>query len=118
MLSHGILQLEGRRPLSNRAVTVEHARLIAQTGGLIGVWPSGFNTSFDEFVDNTLRMVEAVGIDHVGLGTDMDGNFKPVFDSYRQTSQWLAGLKSKGLSDDDVRKIAGGNARRLLRKVL
>jgi membrane dipeptidase len=117
MLSHGILKADGPRPLAERAVTVEHARLVAATGGLIGMWPSGYNASFEEFVQNTVRMIDAVGIDHVGLGTDMDGNFRPVLDRYPQTAGWLEGLKSRGLSDDDVRKVAGGNAQRLLSAV-
>jgi membrane dipeptidase len=114
MLSHGILKSDGPRPLAERAVTVEHARLVAATGGMIGVWPSGYNASFDEFVQNTVRMIDAVGIDHVGLGTDMDGNFRPVLDRYSQVPRWLEGLKAQGLRDDDVRKVAGGNAQRLL----
>lgn len=118
MLSHGILKADGPRPLAERAVSVEHARLVASTGGVIGVWPSGYNASFDEFVQATARMIDAVGIDHVGLGTDMDGNFRPVLDRYSQAARWLDGLKSYGLDDEEVRKVGGGNARRLLQTVL
>ena len=118
ILSHSILKMEESRPLSARAITVEHAKLVAQTGGVVGAWPSGFNNSFDEFVDNTLRLVDAVGIDHVGLGTDMDGNFKPVFSSYLQLPQWAEALQAKGLSREDVAKVMGGNVRKVLKKVL
>lgn len=118
ILSHSILKMEDTRPLSRRAITPEHAKLIAGTGGVIGAWPSGFNNSFEEFVDNTLRLVDVAGIDHVGLGTDMDGNFKPVFGSYLQLPQWAEALKAKGLSKEEVGKILGGNARRVLAKVI
>ena len=118
ILSHSILKMEDTRPLSRRAITSEHAKLVAGTGGVIGAWPSGFNNSFEEFVDNTLRLVDVAGIDHVGLGTDMDGNFKPVFGSYLQLSQWAEALKAKGLSKEEVGKILGGNARRVLAKVI
>ena len=118
ILSHSILKMEESRPLSKRAISVDHAKLIAKTGGVIGAWPSGFNNSFEEFVDNTLRLVEVVGIDHVGLGTDMDGNFKPVLSSYLQLPKWIEGLQSKGLSAEEAGKIAGGNARRVLGQVL
>ncbi len=84
----------------------------------VGAWPSGFNNSFDEFVDNTLRLVEVAGIDHVGLGTDMDSNFKPVLDSYLQLPKWADALKAKGLSTEEVGKIMGGNAKRVLMKVI
>jgi membrane dipeptidase len=88
------------------------------TGGLIGAWPSGFNKSLDEFVDNTMRLIDVVGIDHVGLGTDMDANFKPVMDNYSLLSNWLEGLRTKGLSEEEVFKVGGGNAQRLLKAVL
>ena len=118
ILSHSILKMEETRPIAARAITVEHAKLVAQTGGVIGAWPSGFNASFEEFVDNTVRLIEAAGVDHVGLGTDMDGNFKPVFSSYTQLPEWAGGLRAKGLSRDEVAKVMGGNIRRVLGKVI
>jgi membrane dipeptidase len=117
MLSHSHLQSDtSPHP---RLITVEHARLVSSTGGLIGAWPSGFaNRTFADFVDQTMRLIDAVGVDHVGLGTDMDGNFKPVFSSYRQLPDWVTGLRSKGLSEADIAKVVGGNALRVLDEVL
>jgi membrane dipeptidase len=86
---------------------------------LIRAWPSGFaNRTFADFVDQTMRLIDAVGVDHVGLGTDMDGNFKPVFSNYRQLLDWVTGLRSKGLSEADLAKVVGGNAVRILNQVL
>ena len=117
MLSHSHLQSDTNP--HPRLITVEHARLVSSTGGLIGAWPSGFaNRTFADFVDQTMRLIDAVGVDHVGLGTDMDGNFKPVFSNYKQLPDWVTGLRSKGLSDPDVAKVVGGNAVRVLNKVL
>jgi membrane dipeptidase len=117
LLSHSHLQSESSP--HPRLITIEHARLVASTGGVIGAWPSGFaNRTFADFVDQTRRLVDAVGVDHVGLGTDMDGNFQPVFSSYRQLPDWIAALRAKGLSEEDVAKIAGGNALRVLKRVL
>lgn len=117
MLSHSILEMEADRPIAKRAISKEHAKLIAQTGGIIGAWPSGFNKSFDEYVDNTLRLVEVVGIDHVGIGTDMDGNFKPVLSNYDQYPTFAEALKTKGLLPSEVEKVMGGNAKRVLNKI-
>ncbi|MES1214738.1 MAG: membrane dipeptidase [Bacteroidota bacterium] len=117
MLSHSILEMEADRPIGKRAISKEHAKLVAYTGGLIGAWPSGFNKSFEEYVDNTLRLVDVVGIDHVGIGTDMDGNFKPVLSSYSQFPAFADALKNKGLSQNEVGKIMGGNAAAVLKKV-
>lgn len=118
ILSHSILKIDDSRPLSARAITVEHARLVAGTGGVIGAWPSGFSASFDEFVDNTKRLIDVAGVDHVGLGTDMDGNFKPVFSSYTQLPAWADALQARGLTREEVAKVVGGNMQRVLKKVL
>lgn len=118
VISHSLLNIPSKSPMAKRTISIQHAKLVAQTGGIIGAWPSGFNTDFDDFLDNILRLVDAVGIDHVGLGTDMDGNYKPVFSSYNQIPNWIEGLKAKGLKDEEVRKIVGGNASRVLSKVL
>lgn len=118
ILSHSALQVDISRPLSRRAISPEHAKLVAGTGGIIGAWPSGYNKDFDDFIDNIKRLADLVGVDHLGLGTDMDGNFKPVMDSYLQMKQWMDALKMKGFTADEVGKIAGGNAARLLKKVL
>ncbi|TDQ18224.1 membrane dipeptidase [Algoriphagus boseongensis] len=118
ILSHSILKMEADRPIGARAISPEHAKLIAETGGLIGAWPSGFNKSFEEYVENILRLVDVVGIDHVGIGTDMDSNFKPVLDSYQQIPALASALSSKGLSKEEVSKIMLGNTERVLRSVL
>ena len=118
ILSHSILKIDDSRPLAARAISVEHAKLVAKTGGVIGAWPSGFNASFDEFVDNTKRLVDEIGIDHVGLGTDMDGNFRPVLSSYAQLKEWAAALQAKGFTSAEVAKVMGGNMQRVLSQVI
>jgi len=117
ILSHSILKLDEDRPISARAITPDHAKLVASTGGVIGAWPSGFSTSFEDYVANILRLIDVVGVERVGLGTDMDSNYKPVLDSYLQLEKLCDALKAKGLSDEEVKKIAGGNAERILQRV-
>ncbi len=118
VLSHSMLHMGDDRPLAARTITPEHARLVASTGGIIGMWPSATNASFDEFVDNTKRLADVVGVDHVALGTDMDGNLRPVLASYGQFRDWTAALAAKGFTADEVAKMAGGNAVRVLGQVV
>lgn len=117
VLSHSQLAWGDRRHA--RFLDPAHARLVADAGGVIGMWPSGFgNDTFADFVDNTLRLVELVSVDHVGLGTDMDGNYRPVFDNYRQLPDWAEALLAKGLSAREVGKLVGENALGVLRRVV
>jgi membrane dipeptidase len=118
ILSHSMLEMEADRPIAKRAISIEHAKLIAETGGVIGAWPSGFNKNFDEYVDNIKRLIDVVGINHVGIGTDMDANFKPVLSKYSEFPKLAEALQSKGFSHAETGKIMGENAKRVLSKIL
>jgi membrane dipeptidase len=117
ILSHSMLEMEADRPIAKRAISKDHAKLIADTGGVIGAWPSGFNKNFDEYVDNIKRLVDVVGINHVGIGTDMDANFKPVLSKYSEFPKLAEALRLKGFSESETGKIMGENAKRVLLKV-
>ena len=51
-----------------RLISKEHAKVVADAGGVIGVW-THLADSLNEFVESIKAMVDAVGIDHVGIGT-------------------------------------------------
>ena len=52
-----------------RLLSKEHAKVIADAGGVVGVW-THLVDSPAEYVQAVKDMVDAVGIDHVGIGTD------------------------------------------------
>ncbi len=70
-------------------------------------------------VDHIDRVVQLAGIDHVGLGSDFDGmpflpeELKDVGDFPNITVE----LVRRGYSDEDIRKILGGNVLRVLADV-
>jgi len=102
-----------------RLISVEHAKLVAAAGGIIGSWPSGMGqVSFSDYIDSIQRLVDTVGIDHAAIGTDMDANFKPVLRSYRDWSLIPAALLARGMHDEDVAKIMGGNFLRVFKSNL
>ena len=116
LVSHSFLA--DKNTQNPRLLSVDHARVVAATGGLIGGWPSGIgNPDFPAFVNRLLALVDLVGIDHVGLGTDMDANYKPVMSNYRQLPYLAGTLKSHGMSDEEIIKLLGGNFLRLLSEV-
>jgi membrane dipeptidase len=100
----------------SRQISPDHARVIAQTGGVVGVWPpTGIFSTFDAMAEGMARMIDAVGVDHVGLGTDMDGlpNGTLFANSYRDLPRLVQALLARGLAADDIRKILGGNYARV-----
>ena len=65
-------------------------------------------------------MIEAVGVDHVGVGTDMDGIAPASFASFDDYAEWPsigAALLARGRSKDDIAKLLGGNFRRVFAEV-
>lgn len=59
-----------------------------------------------------------VGVEPVGLGTDMDGSFQPVMTGYRQLREWAAGLQRHGFTEDEVHLMAGGSMERVLTRLM
>jgi membrane dipeptidase len=116
ILSHTILFT---RTQLARAITREHGQLIARQGGVIGVFPIATDAfNFSGFIDHVSRLVDAVGVDHVGIGTDMDGiPSGPVFSDYSEWPSIPAALLARGYRPDDVVKVMGGNFVRVLKVV-
>jgi membrane dipeptidase len=99
-----------------RLISGEHAKLVAAAGGIIGSWPSGIGqTTFADYIDSIQRLVDAVGVDHVAIGTDMDANYRPVLRSYRDWSLIPAALLARGMHEAEVASIMGGNFLRVFK---
>ena len=116
MLSHTVLATGWAR-----SVTAEHARLVAGTRGVIGIFPvtSGNYYGLAGYVEQIDRMIKTVGVDHVGIGTDMDGISPASFLTFDDYSEWpsvTGGLLARGYSREDVAKVAGGNFLRVFRE--
>lgn len=102
-----------------RFISRDLAKAVAETGGgVLGAWPAGIGISdLKGFVTRTFELVDAVGIDHVCLGTDMDANYKPVFDSYARLPHYVAGLLRGGMHEAEIAKLIGGNFLRVFAAV-
>jgi membrane dipeptidase len=116
ILSHTVLETGFARSIST-----EHAKLVAGTGGVVGIFPvnSGYQ-GFSGYVTHIERMIAAVGADHVGVGTDMDGISPASFLAWGDYGDWPsigAALLARGHSRADVTKVLGGNFRRVFAEV-
>ena len=101
-----------------RLLTEEHARLVADGGGLVGAWPSGVTSAtFGDYVDEVCRLVELIGVDRVAIGTDLDANYQPVLTEYRQFGDLADALGRRGFDETEIDAVLGGNAVRLFRAV-
>jgi membrane dipeptidase len=102
-----------------RLMTAQHAAAVAEAGGLIGAWPCGITSgSLADFGTEIIRLTEAAGPDRVALGTDLDGNYRPVLTSYDQLDDLAALLQDRGLPPPRIHQILGGNALNLLYSIL
>jgi membrane dipeptidase len=117
IISHGQLSYPGI--VHPRLMTAQHAAAVAEAGGLIGAWPCGITSrSLADFGTEIIRLAEAAGLDHVALGTDLDGNYRPVLTRYDQLDDLTGLLAARCLPTASVHQILGGNARKFLGHVL
>jgi len=113
VLSH--TSLSPSPPRRSRLISAEHARLVAQTGGVIGIWPpSSVFADKAAFAAGMARMVDVAGIDHVGLGSDMLGLTSPsVFAGYDELPALAEALLAQGFHPEEASKLLGGNYARV-----
>lgn len=117
-------------------------KALAKKGGVIGI--TGFprlvepNPTLDMILNYIDYVVQLVGIDYVGIGTDfaegwaddptrrkilikIDGriyNWPEGIETITKLSNITRGLVSRGYSDSDIEKILGGNYMRVLKEVI
>jgi membrane dipeptidase len=73
------------------------------------------HVSWERIVDHIDHAVKLVGADHVGLGSDFDGADMPDgMEDCSKLPKITEALFRKGYSEDDVRKILGGNTLRIM----
>jgi membrane dipeptidase len=71
--------------------------------------------SWERIIDHIDHAVKLVGADHVGLGSDFDGaNMPEGMEDCTHLPRITEALMRKGYSDDDIRKILGGNLLRVM----
>lgn len=113
VLSHTSLTT---RPVAwTRRILPDHAKAIAATGGVIGIWPVSayFPNIVAYAAEGFAKMVDVAGIDHVGLGTDQLGLVgASAMPSYADLPQLAAALRTR-FNAEETAKLLGGNFRRV-----
>jgi len=76
--------------------------------------------SLDDVLDHFDHVVELVGIDHVGIGSDFDGVGDSLPTGLKDVAAYpnlIEGLLNRGYSEEDIRKILGENLLRVWSEV-
>lgn len=136
-----------------RAKDDDLLKAVAEKGGYIGVLTiQGFinnklKPNIDDWLDHVDYLVNLIGVDHVGIGTDYYGQSIPDklaakldeflsklgmgpehggsfqykmegFENYAEFPNLIEGLLNRGYSDKDIKKIAGENFLRVFKRVI
>jgi membrane dipeptidase len=101
---------------SSRHLDDASMKLVAAKGGVIGIWPyePRGRAALHQMILEIDYVRRLVGIDHVGVGTDMDGmSIYTAMPTYKEFAPLPAALLAYGFSESDTRKVLGGNLMRV-----
>jgi len=82
-------------------------------------WPDENLPTVEDVINHIDHAVKIAGVDHVGIGADMYPR-TPAPIGLKDVTEYInitKGLKKRGYSEEDIRKILGGNFLRVWREV-
>jgi membrane dipeptidase len=103
--------------MASRSIAKQDAKAVADAGGVVGVWTKGTNSP-KEFVENIKMVVDAIGVNHVGIGTDTDLLSPQTGTGTNRAWPGMAGgffpvvadeFLRQGFTPEDIGMIGGGN---------
>lgn len=105
---------------NQRNLSDDQLRAIAATGGVIGIgfWDTAVCGEDARSIAKAIRYAaNAVGVEHVALGSDFDGSVKVPFDA-SGVGLITEALLNENFSAEEIAEIMGGNVLRLLSEQL
>ncbi len=117
------------RMMQPRLISKEQAKIVADAGGIIGVWTHLAVTSL-EYAQNVRTLVDVIGVDHVCIGTDtkLTPSYRPGGNNgqeharvgERTNQAWqnqktgfyytvVEAMLQTGFTEEEIGKIGGGN---------
>ena len=103
-----------------RQLPLATARLIADKGGVVGLWPmrSDVGDGPAAYAQRLWELGEWLGVDHAGIGTDMNAISHPAIASYADLQTVVHNWQRAGFPDEAIRKLAIGNFARVLKQAM
>jgi membrane dipeptidase len=105
------------RQLPEKEQQKKREEMMAEWKRLRKKYPGGYAT-VAELVNHIDHIVKIAGIDHVGIGSDFDGGgyLKDCYD-VSEIGNITIELVNRGYTEEQIRKIWGGNFMRVFKKV-
>ena len=107
-----------------RNLTDDQLRVLAASGGVVqtclydGFLRKEGGATIDDAVRHIVHMVRVAGIDHVGIGTDFDGDGGIIgCADASEVINLTRCLRAEGFTEEDIEKLWGGNFLRVMREV-
>ena len=102
-----------------RFIGPDYARMVVESGGVVGAWISVLvQEKLPGMIRHLFRMIDALGIDHVGIGSDLPaGVASTEMPDFSRHPEIVAALRDRGLHQEEVEKVCSGNWLRVLRAV-
>jgi membrane dipeptidase len=109
-----------------RSLAPATAKKIAARGGAVGLWSVRVNRdpgypvhNVRTFADETMRMCDLIGPDHVAFGTDMEGAGPgPILSNYVDLREVADNLAQRGLPEATLNNIFIGNYARIVKQAM
>ena len=121
------LALDGAHLSEKSLADVLNLREIAEIGGAVGVTfvreflcEEPVKANIVSIAEHIYHMVDVMGIEHVGIGSDFDGVDAPVegLEKAIQLLRLSSYLRALGFNENDTSLIMGGNFRRILSSII
>ena len=120
LCTHANLQEPGHPDGDNpRYISRAYARMVVETNGVIGAWMSPlWQEKLPGIIRHLFRLIDAVGIDHVGIGSDLPaGASKEALPDFTRHLQIAEALRQSGMAQAEVDKACAGNWLRVFQAV-
>lgn len=94
-----------------RFISPDYARMVAASGGVVGAWIAVlWEERVQGMITHMFRLIDAIGVDHVGIGTDMPaGIAEEEMPGFLRHHELREALEKRGMTADEVEKVCAGN---------
>jgi membrane dipeptidase len=94
-----------------RFISPDYARMVAESGGVVGAWIAVlWEERLAGMITHMFRLIDAVGVDHVGIGTDMPvGIAEEEMPTFSRHHELRTALEQRGMNAAEVEKVCAGN---------